>query len=67
MFLSNNPSSEDINSSNLPCFIWPYQCQLPVFFLVNVSGSLTGFIKQLSGVVKKPTEILQLGYSLLIF
>ena len=24
MFLSNNPSSGDINSSNLPCFIWPY-------------------------------------------
>ena len=24
MFLSNNPSSGDINSSNLSCFIWPY-------------------------------------------
>ena len=23
MFLSNNPSSGDINSSNLSCFIWP--------------------------------------------
>ena len=29
MFLSNNPSSGDINSSNLSCFIWPYvQCSL---------------------------------------
>ena len=30
MFLSNNPSSGDINSSNLPCCLWPE------LFLVNV-------------------------------
>ena len=35
LFLSNNPSSGDINSSNLPCLIW-------IFSLCGVMPLLKG-------------------------
>ena len=40
MFLSNNPSSGDINSLNLPCF------------LLNASPPLRNFVLKVEGVLE---------------
>ena len=43
MFLSNNPSSGDINSSNLSCFffIWPYVFWWPIYIANNMDADQT--------------------------
>ena len=46
MFLSNNPSPGDINSSNLSSFIWPYQETTKVAASkerINTTLLITGF------------------------
>ena len=54
MFLSNNPSSGDINSSNLSCFYSNHnvcpsvplcvRCISPIFFEVGIPNSMCGCI-----------------------
>ena len=77
MFLSNNPSSGDINSSNLPC--WPLHtrfCDLVRWTVVIGAMLKTGFGKKvhIPGFVNEPTiyyinlcpaELMDMAHSLL--
>ena len=46
MFLSNYPSSGDINSSNLSCFYQNYKPRYTVIPITTVRGSLIIFVMQ---------------------
>ena len=43
MFLSNNPSSGDINSSNLPCFVVEYVVSFLVLQVSHCGRENGGF------------------------
>ena len=53
MFLSNNPSSGDINSSNLSCFIWdsrklPFPSHLGKYFITT--GKISAIIHEIGKI-----------------
>ena len=47
MFLSNDPSSGDINSSNLSYFIWPNSLLNPLSATNNVADDIFNFLLQI--------------------